>query len=259
MHPAANLSGTASGTVWRMDLVYPPVILTAKALLRGIDLTYQVVGAEHVPRVGGGVLASNHVSYLDFIHCGRAAHPSGRLVRFMAKQSVFDHPASGLLMRSMHHIPVDRSAGASAFTAAVQALGAGEVVGVFPEATISQAFEPKAFKTGAARMAAQANVPLIPMVTFGGQRLWTKGRKREIHRHVCVSLTVGEPFHPTLDEDPVAVTADLRERIIGLFERTIEAYPQAPSDQAWWWPARYGGGAPTLAEVASWGAGRTAG
>ena len=74
----------------------------------------------------------------------------------MAKKSVFDHRVSGPLMRGMRHIPVDRDAGLASYRQALAALKAGEVVGVFPEATISRSFTIKDLKTGAARMAAAA-------------------------------------------------------------------------------------------------------
>ena len=233
-----------------MDLVYPPVIMSAYGVFALLNLKFDLVGEEHVPRTGGAVLASNHVSYLDFIFCGRACRPSNRLVRFMAKKSTFDHPVSGPIMRSMHHIPVDRAAGAGAYAHAVEWLERGEMVGVFPEATISQAFEPKGFKSGAARMAAESGTPLLPMITFGGQRLWTKGRPRDMERGVVIALTVGEPLHPARDDDPEEVTAELKRRMRLLFDDTLERYPQPPAEPgAWWWPARLGGGAPTLAEA----------
>jgi 1-acyl-sn-glycerol-3-phosphate acyltransferase len=232
-----------------MDLVYPPVIMSAYGAFTMLGLKFTLHGAENVPTSGGAVLASNHVSYLDFIFCGRAARPSNRLVRFMAKKSTFDHPVSGPLMRSMHHIPVDRSAGAGAYQHAVEWLQDGEVVGVFPEATISQSFEIKTMKNGAARMAAAAEVPLIPMVTFGGQRLWTKGHPREMERGVIVSLMVGEPLYPTPDDDVDEVMDEFRQQLEALLDLTLEQYPQAPPPGTWWWPARLGGGAPTLAEM----------
>ena len=64
-----------------------------------------------MPRTGGALLAFNHVSYIDFVLGGFAAHPSRRLVRFMAKREIFDHPVGGPVMRSMHHISVDRADG----------------------------------------------------------------------------------------------------------------------------------------------------
>ncbi|HCT76783.1 MAG TPA: 1-acyl-sn-glycerol-3-phosphate acyltransferase, partial [Micromonosporaceae bacterium] len=145
------------------DVVYPPVIGLAKTLFRVLDLRITVEGGEHLPRQGGAVLASNHISYLDFIFAGFGAQPSKRLVRFMAKQEIFANRIAGPLMRGMHHIPVDRSAGLGSYKAALAALKDGEVVGVFPEATISQSFTVKDIKSGAERMAAAAGVPLIPM------------------------------------------------------------------------------------------------
>ena len=189
------------------------------------------------------------MSYFDFIFCGYAARPSKRLVRFMAKKSTFDHRIGGPVMRSMHHIPVDRAAGGHSLDHAVDWMRQGEVVGVFPEATISQSFELKSFKTGAVRMAAAAGVPVVPMITFGGQRLWTKGHKRELERGSTIALTVGEPLEVSPDEDPLAATERLKSRMQTLYDQTIERYPE-PSPGTWWWPARFGGGAPTLAEMA---------
>src|SRR5204862_2155362 len=140
-------------------------------MFRVLGLRFDISGAEHVPTSGGAVLASNHVSYLDFIFVGLAAHPAKRYVRFMAKEAVFRHRVAGPLMRGMHHIPVDRTAGAGSYKAAVDALRSGEIVGVFPEATISRSFELKDFKAGAARMAAEAGVPLLPTVIWGSQRV----------------------------------------------------------------------------------------
>jgi 1-acyl-sn-glycerol-3-phosphate acyltransferase len=231
-----------------IDVVYPPVIVSGHTMFRLLGLKFTNVGGEHLPRKGGAVLASNHVSYLDFIFCGYAARPSKRLVRFMAKKAAFDHPVGGPVMRSMHHIPVDRAAGADSLAHAVEWLQRGEVVGVFPEATISQSFELKDFKTGAVRMAAAAGVPLVPMITFGGQRLWTKGHKRSMARGATIAFTVGEPMTVLKSDDPVAATADLKSRMQVLYDQTIERYP-APAPGTWWWPARFGGGAPTLEQM----------
>lgn len=233
------------------DLTYPPIIASAYTMFRVLNITFNVTGGENLPRSGGAALASNHVSYLDFIFCGYAARPSKRLVRFMAKKSTFDHPVSGPLMRSMHHIPVDRAAGAGSLEMAVKWLREGEVVGVFPEATISQSFEIKDFKTGAVRMAAQADVPVVPMITFGGQRLWTKGRPREMKRGTHIELAVGAPMTVSLDDDPLEATAELRARMQVLYDDLIERYEPKPEPGAWWWPARFGGGAPTLAEMSA--------
>ncbi|NUT91781.1 MAG: 1-acyl-sn-glycerol-3-phosphate acyltransferase, partial [Saccharothrix sp.] len=183
------------------DRVYPPVIAAAKLMFRVLDLRITVDGARHVPTTGGAVLASNHVSYLDFIFAGYGAQPAKRLVRFMAKHEVFRHSVSGPLMRGMHHIPVDRANGQESFQQALDALRAGEVVGIFPEATISRSFTVKDIKSGAVRLAAEAGVPLLPVAVWGTQRLWTKGRPKNLtQRHVPVTIVVGEAIEPTTDD-----------------------------------------------------------
>ena len=238
---------------WAMpELVYPPVIAAMRAAFRVLDLRITMSGAEHVPEDGGAVLASNHVSYLDFIFCGLAARPSKRLVRFMAKREIFAHRVGGPLMRGMRHISVDRDAGMASYKAALEALKRGEVVGVFPEATISTSFTVKEFKTGPVRMAAATGVPLVPMAVWGSHRLWTKGRKRSLgKRHVPVTILVGEPLRPARRDNQIQVLAELRTRITALVDKAQREYPDEPSgpDDSWWLPAHLGGTAPEPPEV----------
>jgi 1-acyl-sn-glycerol-3-phosphate acyltransferase len=197
------------------------------------------------------VIATNHISYFDFIFAGKCAEPIGRYVRFMAKDAVFHHAVAGPLMRGMKHIPVDREAGAGAYAAAVEALAAGELVGVFPEGTTSRSYTIKGFKTGAARMAAEAGVPIVPVVTWGGQRMYTKGRKPDWTRGRAISITVGEPLRCTPDDDPLVVTEQLRTEMAQLLDETIRAHPQGPDgpDDTWWLPPQYGGTALTREEA----------
>ncbi|WP_447003840.1 lysophospholipid acyltransferase family protein [Saccharothrix isguenensis] len=224
------------------DRVYPPVIAAAKLMFRVLDMRITVEGADHVPATGGAVLASNHVSYLDFIFAGYGAQPARRMVRFMAKHEVFKHRVSGPLMRGMHHIPVDRAAGQASYQHALDALKSGEVVGIFPEATISRSFTVKEVKSGAVRLAAEAGVPLLPTAVWGTQRLWTKGRPKSLtQRHVPITIIVGEPMEPTTD-------AALRERMQELLDSAQARYPDSGENQ-WWQPAHLGGSAPTPEEA----------
>ncbi|WP_410658514.1 lysophospholipid acyltransferase family protein [Amycolatopsis sp. lyj-112] len=235
------------------DLVYPPVILAAKTMFRVLDNRIRVEGTEHIPATGGAVIACNHVSYLDFIFCGLGAQPAKRLVRFMAKKEIFDNRIAGPLMRGMHHISVDRGAGLASYKEAVERLKAGEVVGVFPEATISRSFTVKNIKSGAVRMAAEAGVPIVPMALWGTQRLWTKGHPKDLtKRHVPISILVGEPLHPKVEEDAEVLSKDLRVRMTALVDRVQAEYPDKPSDdERWWLPAHLGGTAPTPEEAAA--------
>jgi 1-acyl-sn-glycerol-3-phosphate acyltransferase len=226
------------------------VIRTALGVFRVLDFQFEIDGVENLPDVGGAVLASNHVSYFDFMFVGLAARDKRRLVRFMAKKAVFDNRVSGPLMRAMHHIPVDRTAGASAYGVAVTALRDGELVGVFPESTISRAFVPRKLKSGAARMALEADVPLLPVVVWGGQRVWTTGRKPKPRRHVPVVIKVGPPIDVTGGETALQLTEVLHEQLTKLVEEVQRAYPPPQSvEDSWWQPAYLGGQAPTLEEA----------
>ncbi len=229
------------------DLTYPPIILTAKAAFKVLGLKFKISGAEHVPKTGGVVLALNHISYVDFIFGGFATQPSKRLVRFMAKRELFDHRVTGPIMRSLHHIEVDRAEGIQSFQVALDYLAAGEVVGVFPEATISRSFELKEFKSGTVRLAQAAEVPIVPLILWGTQRIFTKDHPKDFSRGKTLSLTVGEPIHVTAG-NAVQETTRLRARMAELLDETIRDYPDH-EDGAWWVPKSYGGTAPTPEEA----------
>lgn len=232
-----------------LDITYPPIIWTAKAAFKLLGQRFQMEGTEHVPTSGGVLLAVNHIGYVDFIYGGLAANPSKRLVRFMAKREVFDHPIGGPLMRSFHHISVDRGDGIASMQKAVEYLNAGEAVGIFPEATISRSFELKDFKTGAVRIAAEAGVPLLPVVLFGTHRMLTKGHPKDFSRGKTIAIRVGAPLHPT-GADPIAETAELKAAMQVLLDEAIAAYPEDEKPAgAWWVPKRLGGSAPTLEEA----------
>ncbi len=233
------------------EIVYPPVIATARTLFRIMDYRFHMEGTEHIPRTGGAVLVSNHISYLDFIFAGLAALPSKRLVRFMAKDDVFKHRISGPLMRGMHHIPVDRGAGAGSYATALRMLKAGEIVGVFAEATISRSFTVKDIKNGAIRMAQATKVPMIPVALWGSQRLWTKGRPKQLtQRHVPLTILVGEPMYPKRGDDMAELTTRLHTSMSELVDRAQRTYPEIPAG-VWWQPAHLGGTAPTPEEAAA--------
>lgn len=232
------------------DLVYPPIVVAAKLGFRVLGNRFRMTGTEHIPTSGGVLLAYNHIGYVDFVYGGLAAQPSKRLVRFMAKRELFDHPVSGPIMRGCHHIEVDRGAGIASLQLAQEYLASGEAVGIFPEATISRAMELKEFKTGAVRIAAAAGVPLVPVVLWGTQRLMTKDHPRDFSRGKTISITVGEPLHPD-GADPAADTAQLHAVMSAMLERAVADYPAAEQPPgSWWVPRRYGGTAPTPAEAA---------
>lgn len=228
------------------------IIRLARALMKAQGIRLTIFGAENIPLEGPALLALNHTGYYDFIFGGIPAHLRGRrLVRFMAKKEIFDAPVAGPLMRAMKHLPVDRSAGASSLAEAVARLRAGQLVGIFPEATISRSFELKEFKNGAARIAAEADAPLIPMVIWGSQRIWTKGHPRRLGRtKTPVFIRVGEPVDTS--GDPDAAIQRLKDSMSVLLDRVRDDYTRAygpfPAGE-FWIPAEDGGSAPTLPDA----------
>ncbi|MFE3441819.1 lysophospholipid acyltransferase family protein [Nocardia sp. NPDC059180] len=229
-----------------MEPVYRTIIGLARTVFFVEGLKFTVTGDEHIPASGGAVLAVNHTGYMDFTYAGLPVRTPKRYIRFMAKKEVFDNKISGPIMRALKHIPVDRSAGADSYKAAVDYLRRGELVGVYPEATISRSFEIKEFKSGAARMAIEADVPIIPIVIWGAQRVWTKGFPKRLGRtSTPISIAVGEPIQP--DESAADLTAQLHTTMQRMLLEVQRDYQHEPD--AYWVPARLGGGAPTLEEA----------
>lgn len=226
------------------DLVYPPVIVLIKSFWKYLGLKFDFQGQENVPLKGGAILAINHTSYFDFALAGTAALPTKRYVRFMAKKEIFDNKIAGPLMRGMHHINVDRSNGSASFVAALRSLKDGEIIGIFPEGTISTSFEIKGLKSGAVRLAIGAGVPVIPTIVWGGQRVYTKGVKPNFKRNKFpISVSFGEPIFYSRETDVEVAEAHLRDVMIEMLHKVQEKYPDSHLGQRWA-PIRLGGTAP---------------
>ncbi|HHU67433.1 lysophospholipid acyltransferase family protein [Corynebacterium sp.] len=249
----ADLSPVPDHPVEGKESPYNRIIIPlARALMKAQGIRLTVFGAENIPVDGPALLAINHTGYYDFIFGGIPAHLRGRrLVRFMAKKEIFDTPVIGRLMRSMKHLQVNRAAGAASREEAVERLRQGQLVGIFPEATISRAFELKDFKNGAARIAAEADTPLIPVVIWGSQRIWTKDHPKRLGRtNTPVFIRVGAPVDP--NGDPDAAIQRLKDAMQVLLDRVRDDYGRAygpfPAGE-YWIPNADGGSAPTLTDA----------
>ena len=214
-------------------------------LVTGTRIAYS--GEENIPDRGGAVIAINHTSYVDFLPAALAVHRRRRRLRFMIKAEMQQVKVVNFLIKHTRTIPVDRGAGADAYAVAVRRLREGELVGVYPEATISRSFELKEFKSGAARMATEADVPIVPVIVWGAHRIWTKDHPRNIGRKkVPITVQVGAPVRAA--NDIASTNAALREAMTTLLHQAQHRYPHPAG--AYWVPRRLGGSAPTLAEAA---------
>jgi 1-acyl-sn-glycerol-3-phosphate acyltransferase len=230
---------------------YTIVIGAVLTVFRVFNWKVRISGWEHLPVTGGGVVAANHIGYLDFVFVGYGARKQKgrRRLRFMAKREVFDHRISGPLMRAMEHIAVDRAGNTrAALREADEALRGGDLVGMFPEGTVSRSFMPLAGRPGAVKMAMDAQVPLIPAAVWGTQRIFTKGRKPTPTRGAVVDVRYGAPIEYGPDSDPLEVHERLMTAIRSMVADLQRDYPQSPRgpDDTWWLPAHLGGTAPTI-------------
>ena len=215
--------------------------------LQGLKLS--INGIENLPNTGGCILAINHTSYCDFTFAGLPSllHKPSRKVKFMVKKEVFDNKIIGPIMRSLHHIEVDRDNGLSSFKSAVECLKNKELIGIYPEATISRSFEIKKNKSGAARMSIETQNPIIPYLIWGAQRIWTKGYSKKIYRvKIPVFITIGKPIYPNLPL--VSMKQILYMRMKKLLINTQNAYGIHPLNK-FWVPSKLGGLPPNLNEV----------
>jgi 1-acyl-sn-glycerol-3-phosphate acyltransferase len=160
-------------------------------------------GQENVPRTGGVVLATNHISYFDPLSFAHFVWDSGRTPRFLAKAALFDVPFVGLVVRGARQIPVYRESedAAKAFAAAVEAVRRGECVCIYPEGTVTRDPDlwPMAGKTGAARVALATGAPVVPVAQWGAQDVLAPyGRRVRLLPRKTMHLAAGPPVD--LDE-----------------------------------------------------------
>ncbi|MFT4201357.1 lysophospholipid acyltransferase family protein [Gordonia sp. (in: high G+C Gram-positive bacteria)] len=236
-----------------MEPVYRTLELVGVVLHRAQGVRVDFRGADHIPPTGGAVLAMNHTGYMDFLPIALGVYRRGRRIRFMAKSEMRDNAILNYLMNHTGTVAVDRSAGHEAYEEAVEALRAGELVGVYPEATHSRSFEIKELKSGAVRMAAAAGVPVIPVIGWGAHRQWGKGVPRSMGRSKMPMIVEYGSAIDVSDVDPDspesvdAKVAELRAAMIAMLHPIQEEYPHPAGEP--WVPARLGGSAPTYDEA----------
>ncbi|MDO5501615.1 MAG: lysophospholipid acyltransferase family protein [Actinomycetia bacterium] len=158
-----------------------------------------ITGREHVPRSGGVLLASNHLSFIDSFAIPLAAP---RPVNFLAKSDYFTGPGIGGALRrelftAMGAIAVDRnstSAAQESLDSALEVLRAGGAFGIYPEGTRSRDGRLYRGRTGVAWLALTAGVPVVPVGLIGTEHIQPVGASLPRVRKVTVKF--GEPVDP---------------------------------------------------------------
>lgn len=149
------------------------------ALLLAVTTRWRLSGLGHLPRQGGVLVASNHVSFADPPLVTLFCLAAGRVPRFFAKAGLWKVPLIRSVMASGRHIRVHRGRTSvlDAYRDGVAAVQAGECVAVFPEGTFTERADgwPMRGKTGLARMALTTGAPVVPLVCWGTRRLLPPG------------------------------------------------------------------------------------
>jgi len=216
-------SGRGAWYHFAIEVVWQLLVLTSR---------FRVRGSRNIPASGGVVVASNHLSFADPTTLTAFCLGAGRVPRYLAKASLWKAPAIGAVMRSGKHIPVHRGAptASGAYRDAVAAVGGGECVAIFPEGTFSADPDgwPMKAKTGAARIALETGVPVIPVANWGTHRLLPAGAwfPRGVPRRT-VELVAGPPVdlddlrgreltREVLEEATARIMAAITELLAGI-------------------------------------------
>jgi len=175
---------------------------TLIALVRSLFsfvMEMDVKGLEHFPREGPVVLAANHVTNFDVFPM-QFALP--RPIFFMGKAELFKNPLMDLVLRNLSGFPVNRGEKDQwAMRHAAKILAHGQTLGMFPEGTRSKGRGLKVAKTGSARLAIEADCPILPMAIIGSDQFF----KRFPHR-TRVHITLLPPLLHKPNENPLALT-----------------------------------------------------
>lgn len=156
-----------------------------------------IIGRRNVPAEGAAILASNHLSFVDSIFLPLMLD---RPVVFLAKSDYFTGKglkgwATRMFFKGTGQLPIDRSGGKASeasLNTGLQVLGSGDLLGIYPEGTRSPDGKLYRGRTGIARMALEAHVPVVPVVMVDTDTMMPIGTR--IPRIVRVGIVIGEPL-----------------------------------------------------------------
>jgi len=203
----------------RTTWITPIMRLWARIFLFVTVTRVTIEGREHLDPDASYVFTGNHTSNIDIpIMIGNLPVS----VRFLAKKELFGVPVLGGAMRGIHMVRTDRAAGTAAHREINQqvdrVVDAGLSLVIYPEGTRSRNAEVKAFKKGAFRIAIDNSMPVVPVTTWGADRVWRPGWWLIFGGRVRV--VVHEPI-PTSDMGPGDIDS-LRDKVRGIVSETYE-------------------------------------
>ncbi|WP_084105385.1 1-acyl-sn-glycerol-3-phosphate acyltransferase [Demequina sp. NBRC 110056] len=223
-------------------------VLVKPALLA--TTTREWSGGEHLPTDRGFIAVSNHVTYADPFTLAHFLYDHGYAPHFLAKASLFDIPVAGKALKGLDQVPVHRGSAKAkdAVDAAVTLLGRGDSIAVFPEGTLTRDPDqwPMLARTGAARMALEHDVPVIPIAQWGAQQLLAPySKKVDLFPRKKVIVKAG----PAIDLDEyrgraldIDVMRGATDRIMATLTGMLEEIRGESAPETPWDMRRDGGG-----------------
>jgi 1-acyl-sn-glycerol-3-phosphate acyltransferase len=179
---------------------------------------WKIEGVDNIPRTGPGILALNHIAYLDPLAAAFIVDKAHRRARFLAKSELFHDRWIGWVLRGADQIEVKRGTKDApvALDEAYAAIDRGELVVVFPEGTVTTDpdLQPMAPKSGAARLALKTGAPLIPCALWGTANVWPKGYRKRLRPGQTILARIGPPIAVTAEEDSQEAWRSLGVRLI---------------------------------------------
>lgn len=246
------------GPRWRLprlrDVNHEPVEPIYRRFVTFVGAVLRFVGdrdwrnTEKVPKQGGVLVVANHTSYFDPLAVGMyLIWGAGRWVRYLGKVQLFHAPVIGWFARECGQIPVERHSDRAkdALAAAEAALASGKLVAIYPEGTLTgdPAMWPMKGKTGAARLALEADVPVIPVGQWGAHFFFPDekpGFPLVLSRSHVFRVSAGDPVdledlrgHPVTKE----LLAEATTRIIDAITAQVALLREEPVPAVRWDPA----------------------
>lgn len=178
-----------------------------------LSLIYKIelIGRENVPDKGAAILCSNHIHDLDMFFISTRIK---RLIRYMAKEELFEIPVLGPLIRYAGAFPVKRGkADVGAIKTALKLLDEGHIVGIFPQGTRTRGKNKNeiTIKRGAVMIAINAGVPIIPVGIDATYKPFTR-----------VRVVFGKPFYLDIDKDKKYSSEEMNQIALDIMDKVYE-------------------------------------
>jgi 1-acyl-sn-glycerol-3-phosphate acyltransferase len=204
------------------------IVKNILVIFNKIFFRWRFYGLENIPRTGPVIVAGNHISYFDPLCQGYMVVKAKRMPRFFAKSELWKNPFLKFILTHARQIPVQRGTGeAGPVEKAIDAIGEGNVVMIYPEATITTNADltPMQGKTGVARVALATGAPVVPIAVWGSQ--WVKPKRRKAKQKFGrqIVLKAGAPM--TFDGSLRAragdpdVLRDVTDRVMAELDRLV--------------------------------------